>query len=393
MSNDYHPFSEAFLANPWPVFRRMRDEEPAYFVEDLNTWALSRFEDVLQASNDRTHFTATMGTSIDMLLVDGPKPSAMVFMDPPEHTLHKNAVNRLYAKNAVALLEDTLRTRTRSLMAAGLESGEIDVHALATDVALRTIADFIGLQYAEIAHIRSLLDVFYHREPGHRGTTPQGMKAFGEIYEYTMALVRQYRRNPPPPGTQINTWLEFAIDGKQMTDEEIYFSIFSFTVTGSDTIALVTAGTVYYLAQHPQQYAEVRADHALIPYAFAETARYDQPTNVLGRRVVADLELHGKTISAGQNVMFLFASANRDEREFPEADQYQISRRPPRTLAFGAGIHACIGQHLARLEGKIILEELFAAIPEYEVQQQRCRRTFTEFLQGYCEVPIRFRPR
>ena len=393
MPNFYDPHSEAFLANPWPVFRRMRDEAPAYFVEHLNTWALSRFEDVFQASRDRTHYTATEGTTLDLLLTESPKPSAMVFMDPPQHTHHRNLMNPLYQKGAVSLLEEKIRKLTRSLIAPNLERGELEVNGLATTVGLHTTADYLGLQYADIAHIRALLDIWMHREPGIKGTTPQGLKAFAEVQDFAMNLVREFRVRPPQPGTHINSWLNFAIDGKKMSDAEICFSVVSMTTTGAETLSLTSAGTIYYLAQHPDQYAEVRADRSLVPHAFAETTRYDQPTNMLGRRVVRDLELHGEQIRAGQNVVFLFASANRDEREFPDADQYKISRRPNRTLSFGAGIHACLGVHLAQLEGKIILEELFAAIPEYEVQGHQCRRTFTEFLQGYCHVPIAFRPR
>ena len=389
----YDPYDDAFLANPWPVYQRMRDEAPAYFVEHLNTWAFSRFEDVLAASMDRTHYTATAGTTLDALQTEGPKPSAFVFMDPPQHTYHRNVLNPLYQKASVALLEDKIRKLTRTLMAPDLARGELEIYGLATQVGLCTIADLIGLRHTDIAHIRGLLDIWMHREPATRGVTPLGMKAFGEVYEYIMVLVREYRVSPPATNTHLDAWMNFSIDGRQMSDDEIFFSIFSLVVTGSDTISLTAAGTVYYLGQNPQQYAEVRADHGLIPHAFAETARYDQPTNILGRRVVRDLELHGQTIKAGQNVLFLFASANRDDREFQNADQYQISRRAPRTLAFGAGIHGCLGQHLGRLEGKIVLEEVFAAIPEYEVQTQRSRRTYTEFLQGYCHVPITFRAR
>ncbi len=393
MPNYYDPHDEVFLANPWPTFRRMRDEAPAYFVEHLNMWALSRFEDVMHASMDRTHYTATMGTTIDALITEGPKPSAFVFMDPPAHTSRRNLLNPPYGKSSAALLEERFRARTREFMAPHLERGELEIYGFSAKVALYTIADIIGLSYPDITHIRALLDIWFYREPGVKGMTPQGMQAFGELHAFIMGLVRQFRVTLPPPGTHIHTFMTTPMDGQLASDDEVFFTIFSLVITGSDTVALTAAGTIYYLAKHPKQYAEVRADRGLIPHAFAETARYDQPTNVLGRRVTVDHELHGEKIKVGQNVIFLFASANRDEREFPDADQFQISRRPSRTLSFGAGIHACLGQHLARMEGRVILEEIMAAIPEYEVQMDRCKRTFTEFLQGYCDVPITFKPR
>lgn len=394
MANDYNPFSEAFQADPWPVYRRMRAEDPAYYIEELDAWALSRFDDVWQASMERSAYTATRGTSTDALLRDGPAPPAtFLFMDPPLHRQHRDLISGPYQKDAAALREDTIRALTRELLAPALQQGELDVYALSSRVALYTIADFIGLERADIEHIRALIDVFYRREPGIAGTTPNGLQAFAEARSYILQLIGRYRRNPAPASSHIHTWLNAAVNGATMSDEDIYFSIFAFVITGSDTLPLTTAGTIYYLSQHPEQLAEVRADPALIPFAFAETTRYDQATNVLGRTLLHDIELHGKTLRKGCPVLFLYASANRDEREFEAPDEYRIARRPRRTLSFGAGLHVCLGQHLARLEGKIILEELLAAIPAFEVDSARCRRVFGEFLQGYCQVPISFKPK
>ena len=166
MPNFYHPYSDAFLADPWPVFRRMRDEAPAYFVEDLNTWALSRFEDVWQAGQDKKHYTANHGTTLDALVGGWTTPAAFVFMDPPEHTLYRGLVAPLYQKGSVDALEQKLRAVTRKLLAPALQAGELEIYQLATAVGLHTIADFIGVDYADLAHARRLLDIFFRREPG-----------------------------------------------------------------------------------------------------------------------------------------------------------------------------------------------------------------------------------
>ena len=393
MANPYNPFSETLRADPWPLYRQLRNEMPACYIEELDAWALSRFEDVWQASMDRDSYTATRGTSMDALLGKGaPPPSIFLFMDPPAHRLHRDLIGAHYLKDAVALREQNIRALTRELLQPHLARGEVEVYALSSKVALYTIADFIGLRRADIEHIRALIDIFYTREAGINGTTPRGMRGFTEAREFILELIAQFRRNPPPEGSHIHTWLNAAINGTAMTDEEIYFSIFAFTITGSDTLPLTTAGTIYYLDENPDQLAQVRADQALIPHAFTETTRFDQATNILGRVLVRDLELHGQTLRKGQPVLFLYASANRDEREFADPDRYDISRRPRRTLSFGAGLHVCLGQHLARLEGKIILEELFAALPDFAVDRQRSKRVFGEFLQGYCHVPLTFKP-
>lgn len=393
MPNYYHPYSEDFLANPWPTFRRMRDEDPAYFVEDLNTWAFSRFDDVWRASMDRTNLSAAFGTTLDALVMGLPAPGAFVFMDPPEHTHHRGLISAPYQVHAVAQLETTLRQRTRELIAKALPTGTLEVYALATSIGLHMIADFMGIKHAEIEHIRTLLDIHFRREPGIRGPTPEGMKAFGDLQAYITGLIEELRRNPPAPETHAHAWLNTAVQGKMLTDEQIFFTIFSLAITGADTMSSVCAGAFYYLAKYPEQMALVRANPALALSAFNEVARFDQPTNILGRRVTKAFELHGKTIEPGQNVMFLFASANRDEREFENADQFLIQRQSPRSLAFGIGTHICIGQNLARLEGRIILEEVLAAIPDFEVDLAESKRLYSEFIQGYCHVPLRFKPR
>ena len=389
----YHPYSNSFNANPHPVYKRMRDEAPAFFVEDINAWALSRFDDVWEASMDRGNYTATQGTHLDALVMNAPTPRAFVFMDPPEHRQYRNLVNPSYSSEAVKPLESKVRELTRTLMRQHLERGELEVYSLATKVGAHIIADIIGLRRPDMDIIRGFLDIYFGREKGVIGPTPSGLQAYAELEKFALDLVREYRRNPPPDSTHLHAWMNTPVNGKLMTDEEVFFTIFSLAVTGSDTLALTSAGTVYYLYERPQLLASVRDDRSLIPLAFAETARFDQPTNVLGRKVIRNVKLHGQTLQVGQSVLFLFASACRDEREYENPDEYHILRTSKRTLAFGAGIHACLGKHLALLEGKVILEEILAAIPDFELHRDQCQRQFGEFLQGYCRVPIRFSPR
>lgn len=391
MTLQYSPYSESILENPWPVYRMLRDEHPAYYIEELNAWALSRFEDVWQASMNRESFSANQGTSLDALVKGNmPAPHVFLFMDPPEHRQHRDLISMVYRRDEIDKLEEKVRTTVKTLLKEALPQRELDLFKFASQIALHVMADLIGLQFEQIRHIRSCIDRFYLREPGHQSTTPSGQQAFMEARGFILDLIREFRKKPAPEGSHIHTWMNAEVNGSRMSDEEIFFSIFALSITGSDTMPLMTAGTAYQLARHPEQRQAVREDHSLIPFAFAETTRYDQPTNILGRIVTRDTELHGQTLREGQAVLFLFASANRDEREFEDPDIYSIHRRPRRVLSFGAGIHSCLGQHLARFEGKIILEELFNAAPDFEVQLDDCRRIRGEFLQGYCSAPIRF---
>jgi cytochrome P450 len=390
----YSPYDERVMADPWATYRRMQDDAPAYYIPDLDCWALSRFEDIWQASMDRHSYTAGHGTSPDALfLASAPPPSVFLFMDPPAHGVHRGMIAKSYQKDKIATIDAHVRAIVRELLMPALETGRIEVYRLASRVALFVIADFIGLTREEILHIRGLIDRFYTREPGVRGTTPAGAQAFAEAHDYIHGLIGKYRRQPPASHSHINTWLHALAADTTMTDEEIFFSIFAMVITGSDTVPLTTASCVYYLDQFPDQQALARRDPALLAGAFEETARYDQPTNLLGRRLVRDVELHGQTMREGQSVLFLYAAAGRDGREFEQPDSFNIERKMRRTLAFGTGIHFCLGQHLARLEGRIILEELMASIPEFAVERAACRRVYGEFLQSYCSVPISFKPR
>jgi cytochrome P450 len=389
MDVSYNPYSEAVRRDPWPLFKRMRDEAPCYYIEAFGAWALSRFEDVWNASMDAQSYTATGGTSMDALLTSpGPQPSVFLFKDPPEHARYRNLIRAPYLKEGVAGLEADVRALTRSLLDEQRGRGRVELYSLASQVALATIADLIGLERGVAKHIRALIDRFYQRQPGIDGVTPEGGAAFVELRDFCLALIADLRRSPPDPATHIGAWLASAAKLGPMLDEELFFSIFAMVVTGSDTVPLATAATAYYLAANPDQMRAARADPSLIAHAFEEAARFDQPTNVLGRTVKRDVQLHGRTLKAGQTVLFLYASATRDEREFERADEFLIGRRPTRSLSFGIGPHFCLGQHLARLEGRVILEELFAAAPMFSIDASRCTRVYSEFLQGFNHVPI-----
>ena len=393
MSIRYSPYDESLWSHPWDTYKRMQDEAPAYYIEDLDCWALTRFEDIWKASMDRKAYTATHGTSPDALfLSEAPQPEVFLFMDPPAHGRTRGLIGRSYLKDKIALIEDHVRGVVRTEIAPMLSTGEIDVYRLASRTALQLIAAFIGLEYEEALRIRGYIDRFYLREPGVRGTTPEGAQAFAEAREYIMGLIEKYRQNPPAEHSHIVTWLNADVDGNRLTDEQIFFSIFAMVITGSDTLPLTTACTIYNLAANPDQLGMVRDDPTLCAAAFEEAARFDQPTNMLGRRVCQEVELHGETMRPGQSVLFLYAAACRDEREFDEPDRFDIPRRQRRNLSFGTGLHFCLGQHLARLEGQVLLQEILASVSDFEVRHDRCERIRGEFLQGFCQLPISFKP-
>ena len=199
------------------------------------------------------------------------------------------------------------------------------------------------------------------------------------------------RRTPPSAdGSAIDTLLEIEIDGRKFSDEEAGSHLSMFLIGGAETFPKTFSSAVYLLFQHPDQRAECAKDPSLIPDAYNESLRYDMPTQFLMRTLLSDVELHGVTMREGSPVMFLYPSANRDKREFESPDVFDIKRKPPRILSFGHGIHACIGAHYARMEGKLCLEYLLEHMPEYHVEEDGLQRIKTEFVQGWEKMPIHY---
>ncbi|CAM9977520.1 unnamed protein product [Discosporangium mesarthrocarpum] len=390
---DYDPFSDAVMRDPWPFYTALRREAPVFYLEKYDTWFLSRFEDI-RASTTNDVFSAERGVTPEMVMLKQPPPPDPVFsmLDMPRQRDYRRIFVPRYTRRAVAGMEDAIRSRTRALLEPLLAQGHFDVYRdLADPVATLTIADLIGLPEDEALDLRAEVATFFQREPGQVGTTEANdaarvalMTRFAEI-----VIERQQAGDAGCSGEDhISVLLRAEIEGGKLSLPAILAAMYTMLVTGAEVVPLSVANTIYYLAEHPDQRAQLVDDPALIPHAFAESLRYDQPTNLLGRTVRDAVEIRGQKLEPGSGVMFLWASGNRDEAEFERADEFDITRRPKRSLSFGHGAHKCIGEHLGNLEGRILLEELLRAAPNYEVDRDGAERVYSEFLHGYHRMPI-----
>jgi len=392
-SIDYDPFSDAVMRDPWPFYARLRREEPVFYLEKYDTWFLSRFEDIRESTINDV-FSAEQGVSPEMVILKKPPPPDPVFsmLDMPRQRDYRRMFVPRYTRRAVSKLEGSIRARTRRLLEPLLERGNFDVYRdLADPLATLTIAELIGLPEDEALDLRAQVATFFAREPGQVGTTPQNEEARLSLLGRFAEIIHARSQESDLSGDDhISVMLRAEIEGEKLSLAAILAAVYTMIVTGAEVIPLSVANTVYYLWEDPDQRRELIANPEDIPHAFAESLRYDQPTNLLGRTVREPVELRGQKLSPGQGVMFLWASGNRDENEFENADVFDIHRRPKRTLSFGHGAHKCIGEHLGNLEGRILLEEILAAAPEYEVVAKGAKRAFSEFLQGYHRMPIEF---
>ncbi len=387
---DYDPFMDEVLEDPYPVYRRLRDESPVHYLERWNAWALSRFEDIWTASQDSEHLTSTRGTSAPQLLskVLPPFPN-LSHMDPPDHTRLRTDLRRHFMPRRVRGLEPVIRDYAREALDAVRDAGHCDAVAdLGQRVAVRVACTAIGFPPRDAARIVDMVARFFARDEGVVGMSPAGMKAFAEIQDYLQELTRSRRAMASPPDDPLTTLLRHEIAGERLDDEGMGNHATLLLIGATETFPKVFASAVRRLAEHPEQRELLRADPGLIPDGFRELLRYDMPTQFLARTVVRPFELGGQRLEPDQVVMFLYPSGTRDEREFVEPDVLDVRRRPPRILSFGHGAHRCLGAHFAEMEGRILLEELLAAIPAYDVHPGRAQRERTEFVQGFTSLPI-----
>ena len=390
---EYNPFSdECIKGDPLPIYKRLRDEAPAYYLEEYDTWALSRFEDIWKASGDMRNLTAAKGTTSAHLLTKVQPVTPMInMMDPPDHTRLRGAFRKKFAAPEVARLEPLIRGIVTRCIDEALPRGRMDVLAdLSSQVAVTVACTISGLPPEDGPFLNDLVWRFFKREEGHDGMTEDGLAAMGEMFAYFHEQIAK-RRAGEPKDDVLQQLLEFEQDGAPLDDEALASHLSMLIIGGSETFPKTFASILQRLWEHPDQRRMVIDDPSLIPDAYNEGLRYDMPTQFLMRVVKRPVEFAGAKMSEGQAIMFLYHSGNHDEREFEDPDRFDILRRPPRILSFGYGPHSCLGINVARLEAKVCLEELLRRIPDYEVDLDGAERLQTEFVQGYWKLPITWR--
>ncbi len=388
---DYNPFSEEVMRDPHPIYRQLRRESPVHHIEEYDAWALAKFEDIWKCSMDNRHFSAARGTTSAHLLTKVQPVTPMLNnMDPPQHTQLRAAMRHHFQPAAIGKLEPVIREIAVKNLEAARDRGEMDVMAdLASKVSVTVACLVVGIPLEDAALMNDLVWRFFARDPEIDGMTPDGLKAMEEMFVY-FSDISQKRRKQGDQGDVVSLLNDIEIDGQKLDDGAIASHISMLIIGGSETLPKVFASSVQHLGNHPDQRADVAQDPGLVPNAFLETLRYDMPTQFLCRTVIDDVEVGGKRLSAGQPVLFLYPSGNRDEDEFQNPDAFDVRREIPRLLSFGHGTHLCLGIHAAKLEGRVLLEELLPRFPEYALDLDRSERLVTDFVQGWGKLHITF---
>jgi len=382
---ELNPFDHSFQSNPYPTYQWLREEAPVYHNERLDFWALSRFDDVLAALHDTATYTSTKGVALED---DGQGLSkSMIHMDPPDHTQLRKVIARRFTPKRIAELEPLVREWAQSL--AGQLAGRAQFDVVQDYSALlpaTVISVMLGLPESEHESVRVWTDDLLTR-PEDR--IEQGLPA-DEATQKLAVLSASYaaQRRADPNDDILSLLVTMECMGEPLTDAEVIGMCLLLISGGHETTSKLIANGVRLFGRHPEQRRAVIEDPALMIPAVEELLRFTSPTQYMTRTTTADVVVRGTTIAAGSKVALLFGSGNRDPREFDRPDEFDIFRPNPRILAFGHGAHVCLGAAVARLEGRIALQEFLARFPDYEVDESGITYMHSGNVQGPTRMPI-----
>lgn len=387
---DFDPFAWATHEDPYPLYRRLRDEAPTYWNPVRGFWALSRHADVLAAFKDVRRFSNADGVSLERSAAGQASASAsFLAMDPPEHDRLRNLVSRGFTPRRVAALEPEIRRLSLRHLGAVLDGDRCDfIQDYAAKIPMDVVSEMLGVPEADRDQLRTWADLVLHREDGVVEVPPAAVESSAQLFAYFGALVEERRRRP---GSDLVSALTQAeLDGERLSPREIVGFLFLMIIAGNETTTKLLGNALYWLERNPDVRRRVWADPTTVPRWVEETLRYDNSTQALARTLREDLALHGTTMPAGSRVLLLVGAANRDGRVFPDPDRFDIDRDHTESLSFGKGTHFCLGASLARLEGRVALDTVRAAVADWEIDASGLVRVHSPNVRGFASMPLRF---
>lgn len=379
------------LDDPYPIYRRLRDEAPLYHDERRGLWALSRFDDVVAASKDWETFSSSVGgvgndvdDTYQLFLPAGDLAS----VDPPVHTRLRAALRLAFSPSALrARFEPIVRRKVNLLIDGFADAGAADfARDLARPLPGSTMFTWLGFPEDDHPQLSSWFAEMLERDTGQRALPERALAARDRMREYVGDVAKERRSRPRE---DLMTYLVEANDSGQISADELVGSSLLLFVAGITTTSGLISNSLLHLARFPEQRERMRREPGIIPAAVEELLRYDAPIQALARTTVRDFESHAAVIPAGARVVLVWASANRDERRWSDPDTLDVTRAPQRHVSFGEGIHHCLGAPLARLEARVVFEELFQRIPAYALTGPPVRiRTPTD--RALESLPVEF---
>jgi cytochrome P450 len=388
----FDPYDVGINRDPYPVFRRLREESPLYYNEQFDFYALSRYDDVNRALVDYQTFSSARGAIIELIKANIEIPSgALIFEDPPIHDIHRKLLARMFTPRKINALEPKIREFCSRALDPLVDGGKFDfITDFGAIMPMQVISELLGIPEDDQVMIRD------HGNDQLRTEAGQPMKAAkdglvdGSIFETYI----DWRKDNPSDDIMTDLLnVEFQDEHgitRKLTREELLIYINVVAGAGNETTTRLIGWAAKVLAEHPDQRRQLVQNPALIPQAIEELLRFEPPAPHVARYVTRDVEYYGQKVPEGSVMMMLIGAAVRDHRQFPpDGDVFDIHREQRQHLAFSVGTHYCLGSALARLEGRIALEELLRRFPEWDVDLPNASLSPTSTVRGWDTMPAR----
>jgi cytochrome P450 len=383
----YRPFGRATWRDPFPLYRALRERDPVHHAAEYGFWVLTRFEHVFDAARDAETFSSAKGVTIINELEELGLPPTILQSDPPLHTKYRGLVGKLYTQRRVAESEPWIRAFVRTRVEALRAKPEADfVAGLARSLPAAAVGRALGVPDSDLPSFEVWAAAF--SDSNEAGHSEHAAPALAELGAYIARMIEERRRAPRED--LVSVFLRAQQAGVELTDAEIVAFLYVFLSGGSDTVAGALSVSAELLTRHRDERARLLREPGLIRGAVDELVRLASPAQGLARVATRDALVGGVRIPAGSRVLLCFAAANRDEREFgPDAERLDVGRRIRRTVAFGSGVHYCLGAALARLEIRVALEELLRLCPRFAVDADAGTFADGMFIRRYETLPFR----
>jgi cytochrome P450 len=388
----WDPITPELRDDPYPLWKRMRDEAPVYYNDQLDFFALSRFYDIEAAHRDADTFSSNHGTTLETMSPEPIDTGMIIWLDPPKHTMLRKLVSRAFTPRRVSMLEEHIRQVCARLLDAQVGAGRFDyVQEFSAVLPPLVISSLLGVPESEQADMRRFVDDIFHIEEGVGMANEVSINALAGLGQRLGAHFADRRTNPRDDVFTDLVDAEVTDDNgecRRLTDSELAdFGILLFSA-GSETVARHLGWAASVLDAFPDQRSELARDFSLIPNAVEEILRFEPPSPVNSRWTTRDVVVQDVTIPANSRVVLVTGSAGRDERKYPNPDVLDIHRHVDLHMTFGYGIHFCLGAALARMEGRIGLEETLTRWPVWTVDRDDTVLLYTSTVRGPLHLPI-----
>jgi cytochrome P450 len=388
----YDPYDFAIDNDPYPTFRRLRDEAPLYRNDKYDFYAVSRFADVEACSKNWQTFVSSRGTVLEIIRSGMEIPRGIfIFEDPPIHNIHRRLMSRVFTPRRVALLEDRMRKFCADALDPFVGGTGFDfVRDLGADLPMRVISETLGIPEEDQEAVRDRIDAGMRLKEGEVPAFHEAVEVLTDRSRFTEYI--EFRRRHPSDDL-MSALIEVTFVDEEGVErhldlEEILNYASLLAAAGNETTTKLIGWTGYLLGNHPDQRQILVDDPGLIPGAIEEVLRYEAPSPVQARFVTHDVDIHGTTVPEGSVLLMLTAAANRDDREFENPDRFDVRRKIEHHVTFGYGLHFCMGAALARLEGTIALQEVLSRFPAWEVDIDNAERAHTSTVRGWHRLPV-----